>query len=344
MYISEISPSHLRGSTVSFYQLSITLGQTGVFFVNYLIAKGMSEEWIVNWGWRWMLGSEAIPAILFASLLLLIPESPRWLILKGKEQKARDILKKFTPLDSVEKLISEIHESCFGHQQSPGKEASNNSTSLLSPSVFGIVALGVFLACAQQLTGVNVVMYYAPEILKEVVSSTESSLFQTSIMGVMYLVGNLLGIFLIDRLGRRPLLIFGGLGVSLSMAALGYVIFSQTVGYAALACLIVYVISISFSWGCVGWTLIAEIFPNRIRSKAMGVAVASVWITNFFVVQSFPMLHQNPTLQELFNGGFTFWVYAAISLISIVIVAKFVPETKGKTLEELEAITMSGKA
>ncbi|MDH2298392.1 sugar porter family MFS transporter [Cobetia sp. 29-18-1] len=332
MYISEMSPGHLRGRTVSLFQQSIVFGQMVVFFVNYFIAKGMAEAWIIEHGWRWMLGSEALPALLFAILLMFIPESPRWLVLRGRHEQARGVLAKFTPATRVESTLKEIVSSY--------RDATlENRISLKERGLLGLVVLGSFLACAQQLTGINVVMYYAPEVLSTVTSSSEDALLQTSIMGVTFVGGNLLGMLLIDKVGRRPLLIAGSIGSMIGMCALGLIISRDAIGYGALLALIVYVVSFAVSWGCVCWTLLSEIFPNAIRGRAMAIALAAQWFMGFVVTQSFPMLRQSEFLNSAFGTGFSFWLYAVLILLSMLIVMRYVPETKGKTLEELEDIT-----
>ncbi len=201
------------------------------------------------------------------------------------------------------------------------------------------MAIGVFIAAAQQLTGINVVMYYAPDVLSAVTSSNEDALFQTSIMGVTFVAGNLLGMLLIDKVGRRPLLIAGSLGSIVGMTFLGVVIGNGEPGISALIALIVYVVSFAISWGCVCWTLVSEIFPNAIRARAMSLAVAAQWLLGFIVTQTFPMMRQSDFLNELVGGGFSFWLYAVLTFLSLLIVLRYVPETKGKTLEELEGIT-----
>ncbi|WP_442489936.1 sugar porter family MFS transporter [Halomonas litopenaei] len=332
MYISEMSPGYLRGRTVSLFQQSVVFGQMVVFFVNYFIAKGMAETWILNFGWRWMLGSEAVISILFAVLIPFVPESPRWLVLKGRVDEARRVLGRFYRAEAIEQTLGDIQKS-FERGQTKRK------VSLRAKGTFGLVMIGVFIAAAQQLTGINVVMYYAPDVLSSVTASNEDALLQTSIMGVTFVGGNLLGMLLIDKVGRRPLLVAGSLGSMVAMIFLGIVIAGGEAGPGALIALIVYVVSFAISWGCVCWTLISEIFPNAIRARAMSLAVAAQWFMGFMVTQTFPMLRENAFLNELTGGGFSFWLYAVLTLISLLVVLRYVPETKGKTLEELEDIT-----
>ncbi|MDV6254378.1 sugar porter family MFS transporter [Vibrio sp. EA2] len=333
MYISEVAPSAFRGRAVSMFQQSIVVGQCVVFYINFLIARGMTEAWLQDMGWRWMLGSETIPALLFFVLLFTIPESPRWLVLKDQVDKARDVLTRISGKADAEEIIVEIQKSLVA-----SNSKSDKKVSLRSPLMFSIVAVGTFVAAAQQFTGINVIMYYSPEILKPIAGGTENALFQTTFIGLVFIFGNALGMYLIDRMGRLPLMIWGTLGCAISMTIVGFVMYNQATGYTALFALCLYVISYATSWGCVCWTLISEIFPNAIRSRAMSIAVAAQWIAGFMVAQGFPMLNNNEYLNEMFHGGFAFWLFAGLSIISMLLVVKYVPETKGVKLEEMEKV------
>ncbi|MGF1745449.1 sugar porter family MFS transporter [Vibrio minamisatsumaniensis] len=333
MYMSEVAPKDFRGRAVSMFQQSAVIGQTGVFYVNYLIAKGMSEAWLVDVGWRWMLASEVLPATLFGCLLIMIPESPRWLVLKGQIGKAKETLSRISNPEHADRVILEIQKSLV-----PANASKNSKISLRSPLLFSILVIGTFVAAAQQLTGINVIMYYTPEILKPIAGGTENALFQTTFVGVVFILGNGLGMYLIDKVGRLPLMKYGTLGCALGMTIVGYVLYTGTEGYAALFALCLYVVAYATSWGCACWTMISEIFPNSIRSRAMAIAVGAQWFTGFIVTQSFPMLNENPYLKENFNGAFAFWVFAALSLICMVVVVKYVPETKGVSLEDMEKV------
>ena len=336
MYMSEVAPSDFRGRAVSMFQQSAVIGQTAVFYMNYLIAKGMSEAWLVDVGWRWMLGSEIIPALLFGLLICKIPESPRWLILKGRITEARKGLVEISGEERADMLIAEIQESL--HETRQVEKTGKNVPIKKSPVLFGILCIGIFIAAAQQLTGINVILYYAPEILKPLVGSTEAALFQTTFIGVVFIVGNGLGMYLIDKVGRLPLMKWGTFGCAISMTIVGYVLYKETTGYAALFALFLYVISYAVSWGCACWTMISEIFPNTIRSRAMAIAVGAQWFAGFVVTQTFPMLNDNAFLLEHMNGAFSFWLFAILSIISMSIVIRFVPETKGVPLEDMEEI------
>ena len=333
MYISEVAPSAFRGRAVSMFQQSIVVGQCVVFYINFLIARGMTEAWLQDLGWRWMLGSETIPALLFFVLLFIIPESPRWLVLKGKVDRAREVLTRTTNAAEAEETIADIQRSLVA-----SNAKKDQKVSMRSPLMFAIVAVGTFVAAAQQFTGINVIMYYSPEILKPIAGGTENALFQTTFIGLVFIFGNGLGMYLIDKMGRLPLMIWGTLGCAISMTIVGFVMYSQSTGYTALFALCLYVISYATSWGCVCWTLISEIFPNAIRSRAMSIAVAAQWIAGFMVAQGFPMLNDSATLNEMFHGGFAFWLFAALSIISMLLVVKYVPKTKGVKLEEMEQV------
>lgn len=334
MYMSEVAPSDFRGRAVSMFQQSAVIGQTMVFYMNYLIAKGMSEAWLVDVGWRWMLGSEIVPALLFGLLVFKIPESPRWLVLKGRLTEARAGLVQISGEEKADMLIEEIQDSL--KETRKAAETGNNVSIKKSPVLFGILCIGVFIAAAQQLTGINVILYYAPEILKPLVGSTENALFQTTFIGVVFIAGNALGMYLIDKVGRLPLMKWGTFGCALSMTVVGYVLYKETTGYAALFALFLYVISYAVSWGCACWTMISEIFPNTIRSRAMAIAVGAQWFAGFVVTQTFPMLNDNAFLLEHMNGAFSFWLFAGLSVISMLIVIRYVPETKGVPLEKME--------
>lgn len=333
MYMSEIAPKDYRGRTIAMFQQSIVIGQLVVFVVNFLIAKGMTELWIQDVGWRWMLGSEVLPSLLFFTLLLFIPESPRWLVLHGYIDEARKILTKMSSEQHAQELIDDIEESLKSTHADHHHEIS-----VFHPMMLPIVILGTFISAAQQLTGINVVFYYAPEILKPLAGGTENALFQNMFIGIVSVVGICIALFLIDRVGRLPLLKWGSIGCIVSISAVGFIISTNTFGYAAIIALCIYTLCFQISWGCTCWTIISEIFPNSIRSKAMGIAVGAQWLMNALVSQTFPMLNGNGYLNDVFNGGFPFWMYAIFSAVSLIVVLKFLPETKGVSLEQMHLL------
>lgn len=327
LYIAEIAPADSRGKLVSFNQLAIVGGFMVVYFVNYFISKGGgSDEWLNTVGWRWMFASEVIPAGLFLGLLFTVPDTPRSLMLKNKSEEALDVLIKVNGEEEGRKILSEIKGTVV-----------QTSGSLLTYG-WGIIIIGVLLSIFQQFVGINVVLYYAPEIFKSIDPDTDGALLLTIIVGIVNFLFTIIAVKTVDKKGRKPLMLIGALGMAVAMLSLGFVFFLGATGYFALACMMLYVASFSLSWGPVVWVLLSEIFPNQIRGKAMAVAVAAQWISNYLVSLTFPMMNDNSELTALFNHGFAYWVYGVMSLLAMWFVWKYVPETKGKTLEEMEEL------
>lgn len=327
MYIAEISPAAKRGNLVSWNQFAIIFGMLVVYFVNWTISKQGNETWLHEFGWRWMFFSETIPGVLFLILLFFVPESPRWLVMQDKENKALAILTKINGKEIAGQVLTEIKETVSGV-----------GTSKLFSYGFMIVIIGVLISVFQQFVGINVVLYYAPEIFKNMGSNTDVSLLQTIIVGSINLTFTVLAIFTVDRYGRKPLMIIGALGMAVSMIALGFTFYIQNVGIAALLFMLTYVASFAMSWGPVTWVLLSEIFPNRIRGRVMAVAVAAQWISNYLVSWTFPMMDKSTSLNAVFHHGFAYWIYGIMGLLAAWFMVKYVPETKGKSLEEMEKL------
>jgi len=327
MYIAEISPAAKRGNLVSWNQFAIIFGMLVVYFVNWSISKQGNENWLHEFGWRWMFFSETIPGALFLFLLFFVPESPRWLVMQHKEEKASAILIKINGKQIAEQVLTEIKETVTGV-----------GSSKLFAYGFMIIIVGVLLSVFQQFVGINVVLYYAPEIFKNMGSTTDASLLQTIIVGSINLTFTVLAIFTVDRYGRKPLMIIGALGMALSMIALGFTFYVQNIGIAALLFMLTYVASFAMSWGPVTWVLLSEIFPNRIRGRAMAIAVAAQWISNYLVSWTFPMMDKSSSLNNVFHHGFAYWIYGGMGVLAAWFMWKYVPETKGKTLEQMEKL------
>lgn len=327
LYIAEIAPADSRGRLVSFNQLAIVGGFMVVYFVNYFISKGGgSDEWLNEVGWRWMFASEVIPAGLFLGLLFFVPDTPRSLMLKNKPEEALDVLIKVNGAEEGKRILLEIKNSVI---ETSGK--------LLSYG-WSVIIIGILLSVFQQFVGINVVLYYAPEIFKSIDPNTDGALLLTIIVGIVNFLFTIIAVKTVDNKGRKPLMLIGALGMAVAMLALGFVFFSGATGYLALACMMLYVASFALSWGPVTWVLLSEIFPNKIRGKAMAIAVAAQWVSNYLVSLTFPMMNDNTQLTAQFNHGFAYWVYGIMSLLAMWFVWKYVPETKGKTLEEMENI------
>jgi SP family xylose:H+ symportor-like MFS transporter len=328
MYIAEIAPPKVRGNLVAWNQFAIIFGMLVIYFVNFGISKtGSGDAWLNSIGWRYMFLSGGIPAILFLILLFLVPETPRYLMLKGNESGARAVLAKLVTPEEGEQEISEIRASLGEH----------HSGNLFSFGVL-LVFIGIMLSVFQQFVGINVVLYYATDIFKGMGLTTNVSLFQTIIVGAVNLAFTVVAILTVDKLGRKPLQIIGALVMAVSMVSLGADFWLGGKGMVALICMLVYAVS----WGPVTWVLLSEIFPNQIRGKAMAVAVAAQWIANYLVSWTFPILDKNPYLVEHFKHGFAYWIYGVMGILAALFMWRVVPETKGRTLEQMEALWQSG--
>ncbi len=331
MYIAEISPAYKRGKLVAYNQFAFIFGMLVVYFVNYFIALQGNDLWIDNTGWRWMFASEAVPAFLFLVFLFFVPETPRWLMLRGRDEEALSILNKLNGVKGAKQIIQEIRDTL---KVESGKLFS-----------FGwkLVVIGILLSVFQQFIGINVVLYYAPEIFRNMGSGTDSALLQTIIVGAVNLTFTVVAILTVDKFGRKPLQIIGASVMSVAMITLGFLFFTGALGVAALLCMLLYIAGFAVSWGPVVWVLLAEIFPNKVRGKAMSVAVAAQWISNYLVSWTFPMLDRSRILTEVFHHGFAYWIYGLMSVLAAIFMWKMVPETKGKTLEEMEKLWEKGK-
>jgi sugar porter (SP) family MFS transporter len=329
MYIAEISPARLRGRMVSLNQFAIVFGMLVVYFVNYHIAGQGDEAWIRNTGWRWMFGSEAVPAVLLLVALFFVPESPRFLCRRGRTDQARAILSKIDGDDHAKREIAEI--------QSALREDSGDLSELLRPGLLGVLILGIALAVLQQITGINVFLYYAPDIFRAVAGTgTDIALLQTVVVGAVNLLFTFIAIATVDRIGRRPLMIAGAAGMGVSLLAIGAASSAQAIGGWLLVFVLGYIASFALSVGPVTWVILSEIFPTKLRGRALGIATFFLWVANFIVSQTFPMMDENQWLVERFHHGFPFFVYAAFCVVLVWVVARFVPETKGRTLEQIE--------
>ncbi|TLX78158.1 D-xylose transporter XylE [Labilibacter sediminis] len=319
MYISEIAPAQIRGRLISFNQFAIIFGMLVVYFVNWSIAKGQTIEWINEFGWRYMFMSEAIPASLFAVLLIFVPETPRYLAMQGQNEKALTILERINGVDAAKKILKDITGT-----------VSKSSSKLFS---YGkkVIIIGILLSAFQQFVGINVALYYAPRIFESMGAAKDASMLQTIVMGLVNVLFTVVAILTVDKWGRKPLLITGSIGMAVGMITIGMLSFYEVIGISTLIFIIIYTASFMMSWGPICWVLIGEIFPNKIRGKAIAIAVATQWTANYFISSTYPAMME-------FSGGMTYIFYGIMSILSAVFVWKMVPETKGKSLEEMENI------
>lgn len=323
MYIAEIAPAGIRGKLVSFNQFAIIFGMLVIYFVNFSISRQGDEQWLHTEGWRWMFFSGVVPAGLFFVLLLFVPETPRYLVMKGKDDAALKVLQKIAGGTQAPLILNDIKKTTH-EQHAPWLSYGGL-----------LILIGILLSVFQQFVGINVVLYYAGNIFRNMGASTDSSLMQTIIVGVVNLVFTVVAIVTVDKFGRKPLMIIGSIGMAVSMVALGFAFYFDQLGIAALIFMLVYTAAFALSWGPVCWVLLAEIFPNSIRG-ALSVAVAAQWIANWIVSLTFPIMNDNTMLTQKFNHGFSYWIYGVMAVLSALFVWKLVPETKGRTLEEIE--------
>ena len=344
MYMSEVSPRNIRGRALSMQNFAIVFGQIVIFVVNYFIARGATNVWLDTVGWRIMIGSEAIPCVLFVIASFFIPESPRWHVMVGREKDAMKTLSKIFKKRYAQTILDEIKESIL---ESKKIEAESKKFDLHRDKTFWFIA---FLACTvavfQQTSGVNVMMYFAPVVLENVTGSTEVAMFMTIWVGVVQLIGTVIGSFLMDKVGRVPLLKIGSIGASAGLLVTSYFLYHSAgvsgntaiaMGYGTLIGMLLFMIFFAFSWSLGAWIVVSEIFPNRMRSVGMSLSVGALWVSNFFVGLFFPILNGNQYLNEHFHGAFPMWLFAGLTAISFLFIARFLPETKGIALEQMEA-------
>jgi SP family sugar porter-like MFS transporter len=334
MYIAEISPAHLRGRLVSLNQLAIVFGILSAQIVNWLIAHpvpvgstpaDLLGSWNAQWGWRWMFSATAIPSLLFLVSTFFIPESPRWLVLRGRETQAIRTLSRLGGSAYARRVLDDIHSA-----NTTGDAVVPFLQELRRPGIPRLLCLGVFLAVLQQWCGINVIFNYAQEVFAAAGFPISSVLFNIVITGTINVVFTLLALSLIDRFGRR-LLLFSGLGaLVLFYSAFGLAFQFHLQGLPMLVLVLAAIASYALSLAPVTWVVIAEIYPNRIRSTAMSIAVGALWIACFLLTYTFPILN------AALGAAGAFWTYAAICAAGFIWLYPRLPETRGKSLEQLE--------
>ncbi|HPG40059.1 MAG TPA: sugar porter family MFS transporter [bacterium] len=317
LYISEIAPAAIRGRLVSLNQMTIVTGMLCAYFVNWVCAD------IGPTNWRWMFGSETLPAAVFLALMFFVPESPRWLVKQGRADEAMGILTRVNGEQQAQVELTEIKETLA--------QETGSVKQLLEPGLRIALLIGIALAIFQQITGINGVLYYAPRIFESVGLERSSAILQSVIIGAVNMLMTLVAIMFVDKLGRKPLLLIAsaGMGVSFVLTAIAfqYRIFSET---WILIFILMYIGFFALAMGPVIWVVLAEIFPTRVRGRAMSIATVFLWIACFAVSLSFPVL------ADKFSEALNFVIYAVMCFITFLFVWIVLPETKGKTLEEIE--------
>ena len=343
MYIGEVAPAGKRGQLVSWNQFAIIFGQLVVYFVNFLIlgshenpiiesiGRGMSQvmegsdEWTIAVGWRYMFASEAIVAALFTVLVCFVPESPRYLAMKGNDNRALAVLQRINGAVKAQSILQDIKSTVTVRRER------------LFAYGWLVVFIGVMLSVFQQVVGINAVLYYAPRIFGDM--GMTNPMFNTVMMGVVNILFTLVAILTVERWGRKPLLITGSLGMALGAFGVATTFGAPGLQLVTMLSIMLYSASFMFSWGPICWVLIAEIFPNTIRGTAVAIAVAAQWIFNFVVSSTFvPMFNMHINPGDNFGHWFTYGLYGVMCLVAAVFVWRLVPETKGKTLEEMSRL------
>jgi SP family arabinose:H+ symporter-like MFS transporter len=322
LYIAEVSPGKVRGQLVSLYQLAIVTGILVVFFINYLIEQQGSAHWNVIYGWRWMFASLTLPSILLVIMSLLIPESPRWLMMKKRMVEAHKTLELVGGTAEADRGVREIEESM--------REESGGIAELFTTAYKRPLVIGVLLAILCQFCGINAIMYFAGKIFTSGGATVAASFRETVIVGLVNLIFTFVAIWLVDRTGRRSLLITGSLIQGIALFTVGTALKLHIGGVLLLLPILTFVAAFASGMGPIPWVVISEIFPTKIRGSAMALATVILWGSDFVVAQTFPML------QSSIGLTYTFWLYSLCSFIGLIVSWKLVVETKGRTLEEIE--------
>lgn len=322
LYITELAPASIRGKLVSYYQLAIVIGILVIFFVNTLIQGLGDEAWNVEYGWRYMMASGLIPSVLFLVALFFVPESPRWLTKEGREKEAMAVLSSINGEAKAGEILQEVKATLHEEQGTLGE--------LFTGRFRKAIFVGIVLCIFSQVQGINAIMYYAPEIFKAVGTGTESAFQQTIIIGIVNVLFTFAAINFVDKMGRKKLLLWGGAGMCLSLGMVGLAFHNGWTGYGLLVFILLYIACFAASYGPVTWVVISEIFPIKMRGVAMSVATFALWVAVYVVTQMFPILLESA------GPALTFWVFCGMSLLAFFFVWSQVPETKEKTLEEIE--------
>lgn len=333
MYIAEVSPAGVRGMFVSVNQLTIVIGIAVAQLVNYLIAEAVpadaTAEFIRNsWngtvGWRWMFGVTAVPSFLFLLFMFVVPESPRWLAKNGKPEQARNVLAKIGGRRYADDALADIEATLTGDIEKV------DFRELLEPKMLKILLIGIVLAVFQQWCGINVIFNYAEEIFRAAAYGVSDTLLNIVATGAVCLVSTFIAIFTVDRLGRRALMMAGAAGLAIVYVLIGGTFRAELTGKPVLFLVLAAMACYSCTLAPITWVILSEIFPNRIRGAAMSVSVFALWLGCFLLTYTFPLM------KDLLGISNTFWVYAAICTAGFVFILFRLPETKGKTLEQIE--------
>jgi MFS transporter, SP family, xylose:H+ symportor len=335
MYIAEVTPAQIRGRMVAVNQIAVVVGLAATSLVNYYIAGNGDQAWLIASGWRWMFATGVAPAIVFALILVPIPESPRWLIEMGRDEEAKVILRKVGGAAFADSEFAGAKAAAFREQ--------GNWGSLLSPRLRRPLFLGIALAVLQQVTGINVFMYFGATIFRNMSASTgvDAGLLQQAVINGSCVLFTLVAIASVDRWGRRPLMLLGTTGMGLSLLAMGvmaqFMVDRSASSGWMLVFIVLYIAAFGLSVGPVVWVILSEIFPTAVRGRALGLATFFLWAADYAVTQTFPIMDAKGSwFVRVLNHAFPFYLYAAFCVVLLLVVWRLVPETKGRTLEQIE--------
>ncbi len=325
LYVAEFAPSAVRGQLGAYQQIAIAGGICMVLFVNWGVALQGDDRWVLEIGWRYMMLSMVIPALAFFWLSFTVPESPRWLVGHGRVEQARKQLARSADPDEVRVMLDDL--------------AQENQTQEKPSPLFAfgvrVVLVGVALSVLQQLVGLNAISYYGPAILQRMGYHMDAAFLGVLLARSLNLIATMAVVLVVDRVGRKPLLIVGAMIMGLSMMVIGSLFQAQSTGAVGLVAICCYLAGLGMSFGPIVWILMSELFPSSIRGQAMSIAIAAQWSANFLVCATFPVMFGDSTLNGLTHGGFAFWVYGGFGILAAFVVLRYVPETKGIDHERL---------
>ncbi|MEE3650355.1 MULTISPECIES: sugar porter family MFS transporter [unclassified Brenneria] len=336
IYMTEVAPRDYRGRVVTMNMICFVGGQVLVLIVNYLIVRNAEESWIIDLGWRYMLAIGIIPCILFLLFVGFIPESPRWNVMKGRDSAALHTLTRISNQEHARHVLQEIKESFI--TKAPSAENAGLSGRGIHRKGTSFIIIAVMIAMFNQLTGINVIQYFGPTLLMNVTGNMQEAMYMVTWLAGLQFIGVLVGMTLVDRYGRRILLLIGSCGTFFCLALTFVTFYFGVRGYASIIGLLGFMFIFGMTWAQIAWTVIGEILPNRLRAVGMGIAYAAMWGSNFVISQIFPVINDHPWLREKFHGGFPLLLFSICCLISWWFVHRYVPETKGVALEKIEEL------
>lgn len=332
VYLAEVSPHNKRGAIGTFYQFAIAFGILLTYFINYIVQSGAETAWLVTMGWRWMFGLGAIPAVILLVAAQMLPESPRWLTLKGRDKDCLALLEK----------INSSHQEALNVQQEIKNDLSQSAKKkgILASGLFNVLMLAIVLQVLSQATGINVVIYYATKLLNSIGTGGTESIWgnvflQNVLIGLAVFLSVFVALYYIEKIGRKPLMVWGCACVAGSLLLIGFAVYLQMTGIWLLGVIIFFIFAFGGTIGPLTWIVVSEISPNSHRGTIVSIATVFFWLTNVIVAQTFPMINDNVKLNEIFHGAFPFFIYGGLTLVFLWVCLCFLPETKGRSLEEI---------